>query len=159
MQHLSVRLAAAVATFLIGISVTTLPNGFRFYTNTGDQVEQEVLAVERQYIQAHLQRDTSTLEDILASEFTINLPYGRFTTKSERLELLAQDDFSFMSFDTDGVAVRVFNDHEAMVTGHAVLEGRNRDGQYVRRSYNFTRAYEKRQGRWQIVTVQISRRF
>lgn len=155
MQHLIIRLAVAVATFIIGLTAAAIPAAFHFNAPANTRGEQEVLAVEQQYITAHLYRDTATLDRILADDFTLGPAFGRVITKSSRLALLRNADFSFLSIDTDNVKVQV-NADEAVVTGHARLSSRYKDEEFSTPVYGFTRVYQKRQGQWQIVSVQIS---
>jgi len=157
MQRYSIRLVAALATFLVGIAATIVPTAFYVKTIANNQIEQEVLEVERQYINAHVERDTATLERILADDFTIRFPYGRFSTKAERLALFDNTDFSFVSFTTDDVQTQIINEYEAVGTGRAMLTGRYQDRRFRSRTYGYTRTYEKRQGQWQIVSVRIAR--
>jgi ketosteroid isomerase-like protein len=70
--------------------------------------------------------------------------------------LLEDDDFAFKSIQTDNVRVRV-NGESAWVTGEAVVEGHYGDREFASPVYSFTRQYEKRQGRWQIVSVTVRR--
>ena len=155
MPHLIVRLAVAILTFTIGLATATIPTGFRFNTTLYSAAEREVLEVEQAYINAHIQRDTTALDRILADDFTIRLARDRVTTKAARLSLLENPDFTFMSIDTYNVKVQVSGD-EAVVTGRAILRGRHRDREFSSPTYGFTRTYEKRQGHWQIVNVQIT---
>ncbi len=157
MQRYSIRLVAALATFLVGIAANAVPTAFQIHTIANNQIEQEVLEVERQYINAHVERNTVTLERILADDFTIRFPYGRFSTKAERLALFDDADSSFVSFNTDDVQTQIVSEHEAVVTGRAMLTVRYQGGRFRSRTYGYIRAYEKRQGQWQVVTVRIVR--
>ncbi len=156
MQRLTVHACVALVTFIIGLSTAAIPTAFRFDAHTSGGAEQEILETEREYIRAHVRRDAATLERILADDFTLEFPSGRVTTKAARLALLENADFVFLSLDTDNVKVWV-NEDEAVVTGQAVLHGRYSDQDFTSPAYGFVRLYEKRQGRWQIRTVQIIR--
>ena len=87
MSHLIVRLGIAILTFAIGLATATLPTGFRFNTTVNSAAEREVLEVEQAYINAHIQRDTTALDRILADDFTLRLARDRVTTKAARLSL------------------------------------------------------------------------
>jgi ketosteroid isomerase-like protein len=156
MQRIIIHLLVSVATFLIGTVITAPWSAERQTATPHTQVEQELLGIERRYLDAHINRDTATLDSILADDFTIMHRYGRVGDKAERLALVENPYFTFVSVDTDNVDV-VVNGDEAMVTGRAVVRGRYEEREFQSPPYRFTRRYEKRDGRWQIVSVQFSR--
>jgi len=153
MKHTVIRLAVAVVTFVIGLALAAVVSPFRSRTVSNAAAEQEVLRVEREYIQANLDADTDVLREILADEFSIRTRWGRLTNKAERLELLEDPLFAFESIRTDNVRAEVTGD-TAVVTGNVHIRSRNG----VRESggsYRYSREYEKRDGRWRIVTVYL----
>ena len=115
-----------------------------------------MLQVEREYIRSNLERDTVTLDNILADEFTIRGYRRIVTNKSQRLALLHNPDFAFESLKTSDVRVEVDGDR-ATLTGDAILQIRDGDEEITSPPYSFTRKYEKRDGRWQIVSVRVGR--
>ena len=156
MARLALHIFVALATFLIGLTAA----GLRPYHRTGRRphsaAEQEVLSVEREYLDAHVARDAETLDRILSDDFTFSQSGRLLTTKAERLALMENPDFSFLSIDTNDVDVSV-NGDKALVTGEAVARGLYKEQEWVSPPYRFTRVYEKRQGRWQIVSVKTTR--
>jgi ketosteroid isomerase-like protein len=156
MKYLAIRLIVALSTFFIGLSAVAMFAPFRFFEAASKgEAEQEIRQVERAYIQAHLNRDTATLDNILAEEFTIS-GRGRFTTKAQRMALLENPEFTFEAINTDNVQVYV-NGESATVTGEAYIESRYGDEEMTSPVYNYARRYEKRDGRWQIISVQVRR--
>ncbi|HEY0407553.1 MAG TPA: nuclear transport factor 2 family protein [Pyrinomonadaceae bacterium] len=155
-MKLALRLIVALFTFLIGLSSVAVLSPLRFDAAANGKAEQEIRQAESQYLMAHLQRDTATLDSLLADEFTIGRVRGRGMNKAERLALLEDDDFAFTSIQTDNVQVSV-NGESAVVTGEAVVQGHYGDREFASPPYGFTRQYEKRQGRWQIVSVTVHR--
>ena len=153
MKHTVIRLAVAVVTFVIGLALAALVNPFHSRTVSNASDEREVLRVEREYIQANLDADTDVLREILADEFSIRTRWGRLTTKAERLELLEDPYFAFESIRTDNVRAEVTGD-TAVVTGNVSIRSRN-GSRESGGSYRYSREYEKRGGRWQIVTVYL----
>lgn len=156
MKHYVIRLIVALCTFIIGLTTSSVLNPFHSQSVPNTAAEREVLQVEREYIQASLERDTDTLDSILAEEFTIDRAYGRVSNKAQRLALLENPDFAFEGINTDDVQVEV-NGDKATVTGMAVTETRDRGVHYTSGPYRFIREYEKRDGRWQIVSVRTTR--
>jgi hypothetical protein len=155
MKHLAIRLVVSLFTFVIGIALAALLPASHSHRVSNSLDEQAVLQIERQYIQANLNGDMETLDSILADEFTIS-SRCRVTTKAQRLALLANPDFAFEAIHTDKVEVEA-SDDSAVVTGEAYIQSRYGDEEFVSPVYEFTRNYEKRDGRWQIVSVQVRR--
>ncbi len=152
MKHYAVRLVVALLTFAIGLISATLLPGSRFNAVSSGEAEQEILQVEREYIQAHLNRDTAALDNILAEEFT----FGNLRTienKAQRLALLESLAFGFEAINTSNVKVEVRGDR-ASVTGEAYVRGFRYSTEFSSPRYRFIREYEKRDGRWQIVRVR-----
>jgi ketosteroid isomerase-like protein len=155
MKYLATRLVVSLFTFAIGIALAALLPATHSHHVSNSQDEQAILQIERQYIQAHLNGDTETLDSILADDFTVRSRW-RVTTKAQRLALLADPDFAFEAIHTDNVVVETGGD-SAVVTGEAYIQSRYYDEESVSPVYRFTRNYEKRDGRWQIVSVQVRR--
>jgi ketosteroid isomerase-like protein len=156
MKHFAIRLVVSLLTFAIGIVSAALFHPARSHAGSNSQDEQAILRVERQYIQANLNADTDALDKILADDFTIDFGIRgrrRVESKAERLALLESPHFAFEAIDTDNVEVEV-NGDKAVLTGTASLQSRYGDMVVRESSYTFTRLYEKRQGRWQIVSVR-----
>jgi hypothetical protein len=141
---------------VIGLAASALLAPLSFIAASNGEAKQEILLVEQQYIQAHLNRDTSTLDSILADEFTFKDTWGRGATKARRLALLEDPNFSFEAINTDNVQVEV-NGESAVLTGEAFVVSHNGYEELISPSYNYERQYEKRQGRWQIVSVRVRR--
>jgi ketosteroid isomerase-like protein len=156
MQHYILRLAIAVSTFLAGLVFASMLNPFLPQGVADEKAQQEILQTEREYIQAHLDRDVTTLDSILADEFVIATKHRQLTDKAQRLTLLGNMDFAFEAIQTDDVKVEV-SGNTAVVSGEANLRGRYGERRFTSRPYRFTREYEKRDGRWQILAVRIAR--
>ncbi len=155
MKHYAVRLVVALLTFAVGLISSTLLQGSRFNAVSNGKVEQEILQVEREYIQAHLNRDSAALDSILADEFTFGT-HRRIETKAQRLALLESPDFGFEAINTSNVQIEV-NGNRATATGKAYTVSFHDDVRVVSPEYRFTRQYEKRDGRWQIVQLRVGR--
>jgi hypothetical protein len=155
-MRFAIRLIVALSTFIIGLSSVGILSPLNFESASNGKAEQEILQAERDYIQAHLQRDTTTLESLLADEFTIGGGGRRSMNKAQRLALLEDPDFAYASIKTNDVQVLV-NGESALVTGFAVVQGHDGERDFISPMYAFMRQYEKRQGRWQIVSVTVRR--
>jgi ketosteroid isomerase-like protein len=151
--HIATRLPVALVTFFVGIAASGL--GARVWpaaTAAHSADERAVLAVEREYIRAHTERDVAALERVLADDFT---SFGGRVKKEQRLALLASPFFAVTSLETDDVSVSVAGD-EAWVGGRARMSATFRGQDYTTPQYRFTRHYVRRDGRWQIVSCAFS---
>ena len=152
MRRYAIRLSAALVSFLVGIASANLLPASGFGTLFYGESESEVLEVEREYVRAHLERDVAALERVLADDFT---SFGGRVRKEHRLALLANPLFAVTSLSTEGVRVRVRGD-VAWVRGTARMAGSLRGHEFNTPPYGFGRRYERRGGRWQIVSCRFS---
>lgn len=154
MQRIFINLVISLATFVIGITAATPWTAFR--TTSDSQDKTEILKIEQQYLDAHIKRDTARLDEILSDDFTFSHYWGGVANKAKRLALLENPDFTFESIETTGVEVTVDGD-TARVTGKAVVHGNYLGEPSMTTPYSYVRTYERRDGRWQIVSVRCGR--
>ncbi|HST53307.1 MAG TPA: nuclear transport factor 2 family protein [Pyrinomonadaceae bacterium] len=153
MRHIATRLPVAIITFVVGITISGLsarvwPSAAAPHTED----ERAVLEVEREYVRAHEERDLEALDRVLADDFT---SFGGRMTKNGKLAMIANPLFVVTSLDTQDVSVSV-RGGEAWVSGNARLSGSFRGHDFTTPQYQFTRRYEKREGRWQITSCAFS---
>ncbi|HKS29196.1 MAG TPA: nuclear transport factor 2 family protein [Pyrinomonadaceae bacterium] len=154
MQRIIFNVVVSLATFIIGVTAATPWTAFRTASDSQDKTE--ILRVERQYLDAHVERNTAQLDRVLSDDFTFSHYWGGVTDKARRLSLLENPDFAFESIDTSNVEVTVTGD-TARLTGEAIVRGNYRGKPFVTTPYNYTRSFERRDGRWQIVSVRAGR--
>ena len=159
MQRNIIYLFVSIATFLIGTIISAPWRATDHAAATPPAsytaAEQELLSIERRYLDAHVERDVAALDSILADDFIIANSRGRVSDKASRLALVEDSDFTFVNIETFNVDAHV-NGDEGVVTGSATVTGRYQDREFQSPPYRFIRRYEKRQGRWQIVSVQFA---
>ena len=148
MRYYATRIPAALITFVLGIASANLAA----YVWGASSDERDVLAVEREYVRAHVERDVAALDRVLADDFSM---FGGRVTKEHRLALIANPLFNVTSLKTSDVQV-VVNGREAILTGTARLSGGFRGREFTTPRYGYTRHLEKRGGRWQIVTCEFT---
>ncbi len=148
MRYFATRVPAALVTFILGVAASGLVSNV---WPAGTAEERAVLAVEREYVRAHVERDVETLDRVLADDFTM---FGGRVTKDARLALLANPFFVITSLDTSDVNV-VVDGNTALVTGTAKMAWRIRKRERTTPRYGYTRRLEKRGGRWQIVSCEF----
>lgn len=98
-----------------------------------------VRAAEARRAQAVAKRDVIALRDLIGGAYYHVETNGRVRTKTEFLQLLARDDYEFLSYDVDGTEVTLLDKgRTALVTGRLIAHtrGANRPpvwrGRYVR---------------------------
>ena len=148
MRYYATRIPAALITFVLGIASANLAA----YVWGASSDERDVLAVEREYVRAHVERDVAALDRVLADDFSM---FGGRVTKEHRLALIANPLFAVTSLKTSDVQV-VVNGREAILTGTARLSGSFRGREFTTPRYGYTRHLEKRGGRWQIVKCEFT---
>lgn len=156
MLRYGIRLSVSVATFFLGLALSAALSLLPSAAPRGGAFEQEVLNANREYLQAHIDRDVAALDRLLAEDFTIGGRYGRWMGKARRLAMLSDPDVSFLSVDSDETRVSA-GETAGEVSGRAVLRGSYRGREYLSPPYRYTRRFERRDGRWQVVSVEIFR--
>lgn len=115
--------------------------------------EQEVRKLEREWLNAYEQRDVDAMNQIVADDFKLTRSNGSVQTKSDILEQLKSPG-PLMKLSTEEVQSRVDGD-AVILTGRFVARSAE-DGQ-VRLRALYTDTYVKRNGKWQVLSSQMSR--
>src|SRR4051794_14269826 len=113
------------------------------------QVEQTLMQMERDWVQASLKKDTATMEKILADDWAGIDFTGKTINKAQSLADLKSGASTTQSIDLGDMNVRVLGS-TAVVTGSDVekgtYKGKDSSGKYV-----WTDVFVNRNGRWQAV--------
>ena len=117
-----------------------------------DSAEQEIIRLERDWSEACKTRNKAFLEQLFASEFLLTDYDGATYTKDQEIARTMTADLSRTMFELSDVKVRVYG-AVAVVTG---LNTVTKDGKSER--YRVTDAFVKRNGRWQIVATQSTKK-
>ncbi|MBA3257531.1 MAG: aspartyl protease family protein [Pyrinomonadaceae bacterium] len=122
------------------------------------QAEREVRKLEREWLDAYEKRDTATMNRVLSDDFKLTFSNGSTQTKADILaQLKAAQDAGRPSskFSTEDAQSRVEGD-TLILTGR-FIQTTERDGQTRTMQLRYTDTYAKRQGRWQVITSQLTR--
>ena len=121
------------------------------------KAEQEVLKLQREWLDAYQKHDPAALERIEADDFTLTEADGKVITKTEDVASIrnAKPPQPDDAFDVEDVKVRVYGD-TAILMGAVILKYRNK-GQIVVERYRYTDTYLRRHGRWQVFASQLTR--
>jgi uncharacterized protein (TIGR02246 family) len=119
-------------------------------------VEQAILKLDSERIQAQIHADAAALDRIYADDFMGVGPSGTVRTKPQVIADFTSGDLRFQSITTDDVQVRVYG-NAAVETGRSTMIGQDK-GKTVPRDTRFTRVWIKQQGRWRLVANHYSSR-
>src|SRR2546425_7143142 len=113
-----------------------------------------VQAIERERLAALLKADIQTAGQILADDFQLITPLGAVFSKDQYLGAVAAGVIKYVVMELESqVDARVYGE-VVLIRYRAAIEIDVQGKRYPRASYWFTDAYEKRDGRWQIVWSQ-----
>jgi len=123
-------------------------------TETG-KVEQELIKLENQWVDALLKRDVAFLDRTLADDYLGTGINGRVETKAESLASMKSSEDVITALVIDDVKVRVYGD-AAVVTGRSTAKETYK-GKDVSGQTRWTDMLIKRDGRWVCVASHSSR--
>lgn len=126
-----------------------------------NKAEQEVIAVNQQYVDALVKKDGAAFERILADEFAeTDTAIGVGNDKQMFLAPYKNGAIfsapGLESIDVSDPKVSIHKD-TAVLTSRQTLKGKTKDGQAYRVPILLTSVFTKRHGRWQIVATHASR--
>ena len=117
------------------------------------QVEQELMRLEREWLEALKRRDGVALDRIQADEFIYMVGEGRFGDKADAQAAL--QNFFLESISSEMVTTRVYGETAVVAlrgTMKGTLRGKDMSGDYLE-----TAVWVKRDGRWQVVAAHLTR--
>jgi ketosteroid isomerase-like protein len=117
-------------------------------------VEEELMKLEREGVDAMLRKDVSFSEKLQAPDFLFIDPAGMIHTKEQDLAIARSGDLKFESFSLDEMKVRVYGD-AAVVTGLSTVKGAFKTMD-ISGKYRWTDVFVKRDGKWQLVNAQLT---
>jgi len=114
-----------------------------------------LLELEGKMAEAWVRRDTQTLEQILADDYTLAGAGDAVIGKDEYLAEIVNPEFGTTSAIVDNLRIRLYGD-AAVVTGRATYRGWSKKrGSYVRR-FRFTDTFIRRVNIWKCVATHAS---
>lgn len=126
--------------------------------NPLSQAEQEVRKLEREWLDAYEKRDSEAMGRIVADDFKLTFSDGSVQTKADILAQLKTGRESgrpSSKLSTEDVQSRV--EGETVILTGRFIQQMERDGQTRTMQFRYTDTYAKRQGRWQVVSSQLTR--
>src|SRR5712692_2480094 len=150
--ELRVKRLIGLATLAVALGIVAVVYGQKDnHTDPNDEVALFLIDMERQWLQANMTHDPSILEKILADDYQIMRPTGRFSTKSEEIAHVKASNPSckLQSDHLDDAKVRVFGD-VAVLYGWETFVVKCTD-KVKTGTYFWSDVWLKRNGRWQAV--------
>jgi ketosteroid isomerase-like protein len=118
------------------------------------RVEQIILALDTERIQAQIHADAVDLARLYADDFIGVGPSGTVRTKPQVIADFTSGALKFESITTDDVQVRVYG-ITAVETGRSTMLGQDK-GRPVPQETRFTRVWVKQHGHWLLVANHYS---
>jgi len=118
------------------------------------RVEQIILALDAERIQAQIHADAADLARLYADDFIGVGPSGTVRTKPQVIADFTSGALKFQSITTDDVQVHVYG-NTAVETGRSTMQGEDK-GRPLPRETRFTRVWVKQQGQWVLVANHYS---
>jgi len=119
-------------------------------------IEQAIIQLDHERIQAQIGADAVALDRIYAEDFIGVGPSGAVRTKPQVISDFTSGALKFQSITTDEVQVRVY-ENTAVEIGLSTMIGQDK-GKTVPRDTRFTRVWIKQQGRWRLIANHYSTR-
>lgn len=141
---LALLTAAAAPVFTQTTSAQTAPKA----ADQNPSIEQSVLQVTRDWLDAEERHDRATLRRIIADDFQGTAPRGNTVFKEDVIPEEGSQSGG-LAISTSDLKARVFGD-TAVVTAHGVQKAGEK------RELRFTVVFTKRDNRWQMVAGHLS---
>jgi hypothetical protein len=144
------RIAIAVSVVAL-VSAVTIIAQTPVQPKTGS-VEQEIMKLEKGWIDAWLKHDAAFMDRILADDYTSTDENGTVFTRTEILEQVKTGEYVLLSTVANDWKVRVYGDAAVWMglnTDKAQYKGKDISGQY-----RWMDTWVKIAGRWRCVASQ-----
>lgn len=112
--------------------------------------------LERRWQKAIVNKDSETINELLANDFVATSSTGKVGSKSTLLNVIRRDKNEYKSADARGMSVRMLGPRVAVVTGIATESGTTPNGRSFKNSRRFTDTWMLRNGKWQCVASQAT---
>lgn len=116
---------------------------------------EEVAALNRQWMQAYVDRDIGFLERHLADDYVSTFPDGEVFDRKGEIDALRSGAIALSAMAPREMQVRVYGE-TAVITGRSAIQARV-DGQEVTGELRFTDIWVKQAGHWLAVASQVTR--
>jgi ketosteroid isomerase-like protein len=119
------------------------------------EIHKEIEALEEQWREATVTNNIGTMNRLLADDYVGITSNGTVENKQQALAQRSAGTIRITKLELNDTHVRVYGD-TAVVTSQAQLEGTNGTSD-ISGEYRYTRVYNRRLGKWKIVSFEASR--
>lgn len=134
------------------VTILAAVTGMARQADSADVVE--LTRLERIWNESHVEGNADALERLWADDLIVTVPAMPVMSKKDALAIVRAGRLTFEQYETSDTRIRVYSD-AAVVTGR--LQRVRRVGDRIARDvWNFTKAYVRRDGRWQVVSWHAS---
>jgi uncharacterized protein (TIGR02246 family) len=150
----SVRLIALVLVAILQLP-TRAPIGRGAPPSKGENVEQQIEALQEQGRQAALKGDSSFVEKCFADDYVGVAGDGQMRTKAEVMQMYKSASFKYESINERSVKIRTYGDTAIVNTEASVKFTLN--GKPFSSDSRTVFVWVKQKGNWKLVTSQSTR--
>ena len=118
------------------------------------EAEAEIRKLDEEWHQAHIRRDADALRKLIPGEATF-ASGGALLTGEEYVKDFEESGTRFESVEVGAFRARLFGD-AAVTTAVDTIKGRSKEGAFEEQ-FRRTATYVRRDGRWQLVALHVSR--
>ena len=141
-------------TLILITLVITLPS-LAFGKIRKNEVQEELLKLEKEFAQAIIKNDSEAIARILADDWVIIDPDGGIIDRTRFLGVIKSGALTHEMMESDDVSVRIYGD-TAVVMGLTTSKGKFMGQEFTTRE-RATDIFVKLHGRWQCVFSQLTR--
>jgi ketosteroid isomerase-like protein len=145
-----------VAALVAKLGVANLAPAEEAPSGSSRSLEQQLLQMNRAAADMQVRKDAAAADRLLADDYVFLQADGQVSNKAQNIAVLRDPAFVCESVTTEDVKVRLFHG-VAVVTGRIIMRANYR-GQDVGGEFLYTDVWAKRDGRWQTVVSQATRR-
>lgn len=143
-----------ILAMLLALAVITNGQARKTKATSHVQTEQVLRKLEREWLDAYLNKDVAAMRRILADDFTITYGDGSVRDKAETIRSLSLSKKNPEEYHwTEDSKVRVYGD-AAIITGRFLY--RRAKDQEPNGASRYTDTYVRRKGHWQVVASHLS---
>ncbi len=145
-----------LVAMLLLISISASAQSQDEKTTSGSKVEQQILALNKQWADAMVSGDMAALDRLFDDGLTVTAGNGSTRGKTEEMnDSKPRPDLKTYFFNTEDVKVRVYDD-SAVVTGTAKWKI-NFGGKDIDNEIRYMSVYAKQKGDWRMVALHVTR--
>lgn len=119
------------------------------------KTEQKLIELEKKRFAAMVNRDFTTLRELLSDDLRYTHSNAKFETKAEFLTEITDGTLRYQKMEPEQIVVKVFK-KTAVITGLCYVSVKQGE-RVVESQLRYTDVWQKRAGRWQMVAWQSAR--